>query len=207
MTVQSQLFISASNSAYWWLNALQTKKVKIKKSNLNIDLDTINRRLDVLGPPNARNLDIKVDGGIEGTAFPRAFLSDTWGGNRVATFPTIGSKKMKEHPYRNFCYPNSDYNPVSNRLSIKSNLFTDVRHYSQAAPLIAGAAGLMFFPDGIDVDIDDNEEDPTEYRLIVKLPQSPAIWIYAGQYRMLLTASLTKAEWLSQSPKVRASSW
>ena len=64
----------------------------------------------------------------------------------------------------------------------------------------------MFFPDGIDIDIEDNEEDTTEYRLIVKLPQSPAIWIYVGQYKRLPTPSLTKDEWLSQAPKVRASS-
>lgn len=34
----------------------QVKKIKIKKLNNNIDLDTINRRLAVLGPAGERDL-------------------------------------------------------------------------------------------------------------------------------------------------------
>ena len=92
---------------------MQVKKIKIKKLNNNIDLDTTNRRLAVLGPAGERDLEVKLAGNIEFTAFPRAFFSDTWGGGRLATGPAIGERKMREHNFRNFLYPTTDYCPAS----------------------------------------------------------------------------------------------
>lgn len=96
----------------------QSEKLKIKKLKTlpNIDLATISRRLDILGPPSERNLDIKLPNQAECLAAPRAFFSDTWGGSPVATHPSIGKEKRKEHPFRNFLCPNIEYNPVSSEM-------------------------------------------------------------------------------------------
>ncbi|KZP30756.1 hypothetical protein FIBSPDRAFT_883882 [Athelia psychrophila] len=167
----------------------ESGKPKIKKLKIlpNIDLATICRRLDVLGPQSQRDLDIKLPGQVECLAAPHAFFSDTWGGGRVSTCPNIGKDKAKEHQYRDFMYPSIEYNP--------------------ALPLIAGAAGLIFEANGLD-DLHniDGDEDPTEYRLIVKLPQQPALWLYIGQCLYLRGPPLTQQEWLSQDPKLK-SAW
>lgn len=94
-------------------------------------------------------------------------------------------------------YPNVDYNPVSN--SRTSSVCSSCLHCAtKALPLIAGAAGLMFAPNGLDP----MGEDTTEYRVIVKLPQEPAIWLYIGQYKRIEAPSLTQSEWSYQETKV-----
>ncbi|KAF7978747.1 hypothetical protein HWV62_44762 [Athelia sp. TMB] len=166
------------------------KKIKIKKLNNNIDLDTINRRLAVLGPAGERDLEVKLPGNVECTAFPRAFFSDTWGGGRLATGPAIGEQKMREHNFRNFLYPTTDYCPAS------------ICRISSAAPMIAGAAGLMFSPNGVDNN-GTQQANKTVRLVITKLPQQPVIWLYVGQYLELPAPSLTRDEWLSQKLRVK----
>ncbi|KZP20324.1 hypothetical protein FIBSPDRAFT_1044963 [Athelia psychrophila] len=161
-------------------------KLKIKKGTkaiANFDLDTISRRLDVLGPPGTRDFHVALDEATKAVAPPRAFFSDTWGGSRQETFPNIGKKMAAQHHFRDFMFPNSNYNP--------------------ALPFVAGAAGLMFQAPGLDQDI--RPENPHISRLIVKLPDA-ALWLYVGQYQVFNSTSLTQAEWLKQSVKVK-STW
>ena len=67
--------------------------------------------------------------------------------------------------------------------------------------MIAGAAGLMFSPNGVDNN-GTQRANETVRLVITKLPQQPVIWLYVGQYLELPAPSLTRDEWLSQKFKV-----
>lgn len=69
---------------------------------------------------------------------------------------------------------------------------------SQAGPQIAGAAGLLFEPNGNDCRGDDG--DLTDYRVIVRLPDGG--WCYVGQYLLVPSPSLLPEEWLIQPERV-----
>ncbi|KZP20287.1 hypothetical protein FIBSPDRAFT_932337 [Athelia psychrophila] len=160
-------------------------KLKIKKgpkSLPNIDLITINKRLEVLGPPGARDYDVDIDPEVKYAAVSRLFISDTWGGNCQETFPNIGKEHASRHNLRNWAFPNLLYNP--------------------AGPQIPGAAGLLFSPDGNDSGSGDG--DLTEYRVIVRLPDGG--WCYVGQYLLIPAPSLLHEEWMIQPERVK-STW
>ncbi|KZP20326.1 hypothetical protein FIBSPDRAFT_742515, partial [Athelia psychrophila] len=126
---------------------------------------------------------VALDEAIKAVAPPRAFFSATWGGSRQETFPSIGKKMAAQHHFRDFMFPNSHYNP--------------------ALPFVVGAAGLLFQAHGLDQDY--APENPHISRLIVRLPDA-ALWLYVGQYQVFNSTSLTQAEWLNQSAKVK-SAW
>lgn len=67
--------------------------------------------------------------------------------------------------------------------------------------MIAGAAGLMFSPNGVDNN-GTQQANKTVRLVITKLPQQPVIWLYVGQYLELPAPSLTRDEWLSQKLRV-----
>lgn len=162
----------------------ETKAKKQPKGYPSFDLDTINRRLDKLGPD--RNYEVNVPDEIKFTAVPRRFLSDTWGGNTQNTFPSIRKEMLLKHGLDDWQYPNSLYNPH--------------------CPLNPGFAGLMFSPDGLERPEDDGEvkESPTKWRTIVRL-KTEALWQYVGQYVDIPAPSLTQDEWLIQDLRVRFS--
>jgi hypothetical protein len=70
-------------------------------------------------------------------------------------------------------------------------------------PQVAGCAGLFFEPNGLDTPDDDSTDI---HRVIVRLPEGP-IWLYVGQYQLILSPSLTKEEWLLQAQKVCMTFW
>ena len=105
-------------------------KGKIKKGLPEFHLDTINRRLDVLGPPGDRDFDVAIENEVKYTAVPRQFFSSTWGGNPQETFPSISAKFLDKHGLNDFMYPNLLWNPHG--------------------PQVPGCAGLFFEPNGLD---------------------------------------------------------
>ena len=153
--------------------------VKIKKNPLEFDLNTIDRRLDVLGPPSDRDYEVDVPDDIKLTVVPRRFLSDTWGGNTQSTFPKIRREMLLKHGLDDWQYPNSLYNPH--------------------CPQNPGCAGLMFSPDGLNGPRDDDSLEIM--RTIVRL-KTEAKWQYVGQYIDVSAPSLTREEWLVQPPTV-----
>jgi hypothetical protein len=140
-------------------------------------LDTVNRRLDVLGPD--RNYEVNLPDNIKFTAVPRRFLSDRWGGGTQKTYPTIRRELLLKHGLDDWQYPNSEYNPH--------------------CPQIPGCAGLMFSANGLDGPSDDDASEIM--RTIVRLQDKP-LWQYVGQYITIPAASLTRDEWLVQDYKV-----
>ncbi|KAF7976935.1 hypothetical protein HWV62_5353 [Athelia sp. TMB] len=188
---------------------LAPKKLKIKKGPKaipNFNLDTISKRLDVLGPPGVRDFHVPVDEAVKAVAPPRAFFSDVFGGNPQETFPTIGKKKAAEHNFRDFAFPHSHYNPVRSQavIAVHGSKTTYNLLSLQALPFVAGAAGLIFSPHGLDQDYPETDSSHVS-RLIVRLPDA-ALWLYVGQYQISKSTSLTQAEWLEQPSKVR-SAW
>jgi len=143
---------------------------------LEFDLDTINRRLDVLGPD--RNYEVNVPDEIKLTVVPRRFLSDTWGGNTQNTFPKIRREMLLKHGLDDWQYPNSLYNPH--------------------CPQNPGYAGLMFSPNGSEPSTNASLEIR---RTIVRLT-TEAKWQYVGQYIDITAPSLTKEEWSVQNSSV-----
>lgn len=150
--------------------------LKVKKNPREFNLDTINRRLEALGPD--RNYEVNVPDEIKCTAVPRAFLSNTWGGSTQATFPKIRKEMLDKHGLNDWMFPNSEYNPH--------------------CPLVPGFAGIMFTPDGLN---GPEPDSPAVWRTIVRLVNG-AFWAYVGQYIRIGAQSLTKEEWLEQTPKV-----
>lgn len=159
------------------------KGVKPKKCAGDIpslSLDTVNARLDTLGPISERNFEVTLDDSIKCTAVPRLFLSHRWGGNTQATYPKIRKEKIAEHGLDDFMYPNTVYNPD--------------------CPQVAGVAGLMFFPNGLN-NPPYSESNPKQYRTITR-DKYEALWTYVGQCIHLWAPSLTKQEWLDQTATV-----
>ena len=159
------------------------KGIKHKKCAgdlLSLSLDTINARLDKLGPISERNFDVTLDDNIKFTAVPRAFLSNHWGGNTQATYPTIRQAMIEKHGLNDFQYPNTVYNPN--------------------CPQVPGYAGLMYFPDGLNNPpfLESHEE---QYRTITR-DKYQALWTYMGQYIRVWSPSLTRSEWLDQTTAV-----
>jgi hypothetical protein len=144
---------------------------------MEFNLDTINHRLEVLGPD--RNYEVNLPDEIKLTVVPRRFLSDTWGGNTQNTFPKIRREMLLKHGLDDWQYPNSLYNPH--------------------CPQIPGYAGLMFSPNGLETSIGESSEI---MRTIVRLMMEPK-WQYVGQYIDISAPSLTKEEWLVQHSSVR----
>jgi hypothetical protein len=156
----------------------KTKGPKIKKNAREFNLDTINRRLEVLGPD--RTYEVNVPDEVKFTAVPRALFSNIWGGNPQSTFPTIRKEMLAKHGLDDWMFPNSEYNPH--------------------CPLIPGFPGIMFSPDGL-YGPEPDPQDPEQFRTIVRL-QNEAKWGYMGQYIIIGAKSLTKEEWEIQAPKV-----
>ncbi|KIM80619.1 hypothetical protein PILCRDRAFT_822359 [Piloderma croceum F 1598] len=162
-----------------WISQVKNKAKKGPKALPEFKLDTINERLDILGPAGQHNFDVPIEDIVKCTAVPRRFFSSTWGGNPQETFPSISDKFLKKHGLNDFMYPNLLWNPHG--------------------PQVAGCAGLFFEPNGLDTPNDDSTDI---HRVIVRLPEGP-IWLYVGQYQLIASPSLTKEEWLLQAQKVR----
>lgn len=161
----------------------KVKGVKGKKCAGDIpslSLDTVNARLDKLGPISERNFRVTLDDNIKYTAVPRAFLSNHWGGSTQATYPEIRRALIEKHGLNDFMYPNTVYNPN--------------------CPLVPGYAGLMYNPDGLD-NPPYPESDVNAHRTITRDKYEP-LWTYMGQYIHVWSPSLTKSEWLDQSSTV-----
>lgn len=152
------------------------RQPKVKGSLPGFDLDTVNRRLSVLGPEP--QYEIQLDDRIKFTSVPRRFLSETWGGNMQKTFPQIRQDMLDIHGLDDWMYPNLLWNP--------------------SAPEIPGFPGLFFWADGID---GPGAADEKIYRVIVRLKSGPS-WQYIGQYKRIGAPSLTKEEWQLQTVQV-----
>ena len=113
---------------------------------------------------------------IQNAAGSRAFFSESFGGNRIKTFPCISEQHLRRHGYDHFMYASMHHNPH--------------------LPQVPGAAGLKFF----------NTKDiwPKEWLTIQKtiVRLCGATWLYVGEYVLILAPDLTKEEWLSQEPIV-----
>ena len=155
----------------------KAKGPKIKKNPREFNLDTINRRLEALGPN--RNYEVNLPDEIKFRAVPRALFSSNWGGNPQNTFPTIRKEMLAKHGLDDWMFPNSEYNPH--------------------CPLVPGYPGIMFSPDGL-YGPEPDPQNPEEMRTIVRL-RDEAKWGYMGQYIMIGAKSLTKEEWEIQATK------
>lgn len=159
------------------------KGVKPKKCAGDIpslSLDTINARLDKLGPPSERDYQVDFDNSMKFTAVPRAFISNIWGGSAQATYPKPSDEKIAIHGLNDFLCPNTIYNPN--------------------CPQIPGVAGLLYYPDGLH-NPPFEESEAESYRTITR-DKYLAIWTYQGQYIEVWAPSLTRNEWLEQAAKV-----
>ncbi|KAH6873719.1 hypothetical protein BKA70DRAFT_282133 [Coprinopsis sp. MPI-PUGE-AT-0042] len=157
---------------------------KVKSENLRFDLNVLWSRLVTAKiPPDL--FPITLDREIRDVCVSRVFLSKTWGGGFVATFPTIGAEKLDQHGLDDFMFPGPDTQP--------------------GVPEVPGAPGLW-------LDVDDHEgtwwgkhnldgDKPT--RLFTRIVSKPALWQYQGQYRIRAAQTLTADEWRQQKAEVR----
>ncbi|KDQ52044.1 hypothetical protein JAAARDRAFT_101848, partial [Jaapia argillacea MUCL 33604] len=56
---------------------------------------------------------VELDEKIKNVMVPRAFISDTYGGNLRQTLPMIKEEKLRIHGYDNWMMVNLDFNPES----------------------------------------------------------------------------------------------
>ncbi|KAF9530954.1 hypothetical protein CPB83DRAFT_904938 [Crepidotus variabilis] len=109
--------------------------------------------------------------------FPRMFISNTYGGSPMRTFPKPDDDRIAMHGYNDWMFLNLDLHPW--------------------APQIPGKPGLWLSPEG------EPEETYRDIKRTFSRFPTQALWLYLGQYRVVLTTSLTKEEWLKESTKVR----
>ncbi|GLB33213.1 hypothetical protein LshimejAT787_0100980 [Lyophyllum shimeji] len=104
----------------------------------------------------------------------RDFITDTYGGNTQDTFPKIGEKgRGAHHNYRNFMFMNALYNPY--------------------APQRAGFPGLFYRSRITDL--------PKVHRAFIRI--KAGMWLYLGQYELVRSQPLTRAEWATSSKQTK----
>ncbi|RDB20340.1 hypothetical protein Hypma_012596 [Hypsizygus marmoreus] len=148
-------------------------KIKIKKNEFTLGLDTVFRRVDTLG---IKNFSLELNDDLLNTPVSREFISDVYGGNPQQTFPLIGADNLKRHGYDDFMFLNLDYNP--------------------RAPQRAGYPGLFFVCSNPKT----SAVWPVTQRTFVRLDDKK--WLYIGQYDLVRAAGLTVDEWKSQPHSV-----
>jgi hypothetical protein len=140
--------------------------------NLAFDLDTINRRLQAIIEDP---IDVKLD--VKWEAVSRKFLSHHYGGNIQQTFPSIRKSFQETHGEIHWMYPNLSYNPC--------------------CAAIPGAHGLFFEAE----DVENLASHGTRtFRVVVRLDAS--VWLYVGEYQLMVAPSLTQEEWMMQKVTV-----
>ncbi|KAF7433766.1 hypothetical protein PC9H_005731 [Pleurotus ostreatus] len=155
----------------------EVKKAKVKKNNMEWNLDTVTRRLDAIGH-DLYPIDLPDD--IKQACFSRNFLCNLYGGNIRKTFPFDNKDDddlVRGVPKNEFMYPNLNYNPH--------------------LPLIPGAPGLYSqanYPAGAG-------PWPRIQRVMVRV--RVGVWQYMGHYELIPTTSLTRDEWKEQDVIVR----
>jgi hypothetical protein len=152
--------------------------VKAKKGqNLVFDLDTINRRLDAI---TEDPIDVTLD--VKWEAVSRSFLSKHYGGSTQPTFPSIGPSFRETHGEIHWMFPNLSYNPC--------------------CAAVPGVHGLFFEAEDVE---DLASHAARTFRVVVRLDSS--VWLYVGEYQLILAPSLTQEEWLLQTVKVCSSAF
>lgn len=124
------------------------------------------------------------------TPVSREFMSKFYGGNMIATFPSLRTEFMDKHHYRNFMYLNKDFNP--------------------SAPTVAGNPGLFFSSDRFWLqNVDARPGDDANFPEWSKVPMrvftrlSSNTWQYVGQYKLAFCRAITVQEWKEQLPEVK----
>ncbi|KAA1477489.1 hypothetical protein DENSPDRAFT_755659, partial [Dentipellis sp. KUC8613] len=149
----------------------RTPKLDIKK-DIELDPETVQSRIDAIG---RAPFPITLDPALSGVPVSRAYMSATYGGNSIETFPPIGGEMLEKHGLNDFCYITLEYNP--------------------SAPTEPGHPGLWFNSSPHE------QEHPTPYRTFVRLRVNE--WLYVGQYQFLQSPCLSQAEWILQSRRVQ----
>lgn len=130
-------------------------------------------RLHALGPNALDPYLINLEDKIKLASVTRAWMSDTYGGNRQAGCPEIDTKKFK-HGIDNFWYMTYEFNAN--------------------APRKPGAPGLMFGCWG------DEQRVYRNQRVIMRTKQP--WWTPMGIYESVPSNPLSQEEWSAQSPSV-----
>ncbi len=107
--------------------------------------------------------------GMIDTVFPRAFTTNTYGGNTQDTCPKIAPAKLARHGLDDWMFLNLECNPH--------------------APHFVGADGLFF-----GVGTGRALPLPGIFRVVSRI--EPNKWMYMGQYRLEPSPSLSPREWL-----------
>ncbi|KAH6884378.1 hypothetical protein BKA70DRAFT_1339781 [Coprinopsis sp. MPI-PUGE-AT-0042] len=145
---------------------------KVKSEHLRFDLNVLWSRLVAAKiPPDL--FPITLDREIRDVCVSRVFLSKTWGGGFVATFPTICEEKFNQHGLNDFMFPglvlSLEFQRFLEHLASGSMLMTTRGH---------GGENTIWM----------------ETRLCVC---SPALFT-RGQYRSRAARTLTADEWRQQ---------
>lgn len=166
-------------------------KVK-KKKNLAFSLDTVRERLRGIGYDLFQ---ITLDKATQDITVTREFLSDQYGGNPQAIFPTISEENFRRHGLDDFMFPS--FSVSFSNLLIVLPVSVDIRvpKYHPHCPEVPGAPGLYF-----ETTLKLVKVWPKEQRIITRLDSG--VWQYQGQYKLARAASLTKEEWNAQKPQV-----
>ncbi|KAH9843677.1 uncharacterized protein C8Q71DRAFT_852202 [Rhodofomes roseus] len=155
---------------------LKNPTVKIKKDS-QFSWKVVTDRMKVVG---LGRHPIDLDEVTLNFKFNRHYLHNLYGGSFVATFPRPDPKKRLVHKVDDFMCVVLDLNPH--------------------APINPGDPGLFFS----DAPADDlGSFTRTSYRVCVRVQEKPALWRYMGQYRMIVSESLTTDEFAMQPVAVQ----
>ncbi|KAH6884372.1 hypothetical protein BKA70DRAFT_1077464, partial [Coprinopsis sp. MPI-PUGE-AT-0042] len=81
-----------------------------KYENLRFDLKVLWSRLATAKiPPDL--FSIMLEREIRDVCISQVFLSKTWGGGSVATFPNVSAEKLDQHGLNDFMYPGPGSQP------------------------------------------------------------------------------------------------
>ncbi|KAF8075797.1 hypothetical protein FPV67DRAFT_1664125 [Lyophyllum atratum] len=144
-------------------------KIKRHKEDEQAGLGSVFRRVEAL---DVKPFPLDLDEDLVDFTVSREFVSDIYGGNTRATFPSISQKKGARHPYRDFMCLNITYNPY--------------------APQRAGFPGLLYVSRTSDL--------PKTNRVMIRIKDG--VWLYLGQYELVRAAPLTLQEWTASSSQI-----
>ncbi|KII83374.1 hypothetical protein PLICRDRAFT_95931 [Plicaturopsis crispa FD-325 SS-3] len=161
------------------IDKLKNPNAKMNKKNSEgLKLESLYARLnDIALEP----FHVDLDETIKGQVFTRVLISNLFGGNTQATFPSILKERLDEHGKDDFMFLSRDYNPH--------------------APQITGAPGLFYGVYGKSTPTDLAAQPKYLRRLFTRL--DTGAWLYVGQYHQYRAPNLTLDEYMGLADHVK----
>ncbi|KAE9392117.1 hypothetical protein BT96DRAFT_1058565 [Gymnopus androsaceus JB14] len=147
-------------------------KAKVKKDPIEVDPITIQGRLNDL---QCSRYNVTLEPALQWKPVSRKFISNTYGGSDVASYPTISEENVARHGRRHWLFWNSENHPSAPKRPGESGVRYSLRPWDTVRDVDTVKHGFARMSSGK--------------------------WLYMGDYKWCIAPALTQTEWLLQPDK------